>query len=94
MLLIMRQILWLLNILIKGKSNTAYNVGSDCPVKIKELAGIISENFNSKFIVQDEGSNEIGNLYVPDIERAKLLGLTIKINLNDAIDKTIKFYKK
>ena len=87
-------IVWLLMILIKGEINTAYNVGSDYPVKIKDLAGIISEHFNSKVIVQDEGSNEAGNLYVPDLERAKLLGLTIKINLKDAIDKSIKFYKK
>lgn len=87
-------IVWLLKILIKGEINTAYNVGSDYPVKIKDLAGIISENSNSKVIVQDEGSNEAGNLYVPDIERAKSLGLTIKINLKDAIDKTIKYYKK
>jgi dTDP-glucose 4,6-dehydratase len=87
-------IVWLLKILIKGENNTAYNVGSDYPVKIKDLAGIISGNFNSKVIVQDEGSNEAGNLYVPDIQRAKSLGLTIKINLKDAIDKTIKYYKK
>lgn len=86
-------IVWLLNILIKGENNTAYNVGSDYPVKIKDLAGIVSENFNSKVIVQDEGNNEAGNIYMPDIERAKLLGLTIKINLKNAIDKTIKFYK-
>ena len=87
-------IVWLLKILIKGENNTAYNVGSDYPVKIKDLAGIISGNFNSKVIVQGEGSNEAGNLYVPDIEKAKSLGLTIKINLKDAIDKTIKYYKK
>jgi dTDP-glucose 4,6-dehydratase len=86
-------VVWLLKILIKGENNTAYNVGSDYPVKIKDLAGIISENFNSKVIIQDEGINEAGNMYVPDIERAKSLGLTIKINLKNAIDKTIKFYK-
>ncbi len=87
-------IVWLLKILIKGKNNTPYNVGSDYPVKIKDLAGIISEKFNSNVIVQNEGSNEAGNLYVPDIDRAKSLELTIKINLKDAINKTIKFYKK
>jgi nucleoside-diphosphate-sugar epimerase len=87
-------VVWLLKILIKGENNTAYNVGSDYPVKIKDLAGIISEDFNSKVIVQNEGSNEVGNIYVPDIQKTMSLGLAIKINLKIAIDKTIKFYKK
>lgn len=86
-------VVWLLKILIKGENNTAYNVGSDYPVKLKDLAGIISENFNSKVIIQDKGINEAGNIYVPDIVKAKSLGLTIKINLKNAINKTIKFYK-
>ena len=86
-------VIWLLTILIKGDNNTPYNVGSDRPVKIKELAKMISDNTNSKVIIEDVNKQFAENIYIPSIENSVSLGLSVKISLKESIDKTIKFYK-
>lgn len=86
-------IIWLLIILTKGNNNNAYNVGSDNPISIKNLAELVSKNTKSKVIIEERDINNINNVYLPSIIKAKSLGLNIKVNLQDSIDKTIKFYK-
>lgn len=86
-------VIWLLTILIKGKNNTAYNVGSDVPVNIKEVAELISFNTNKSYEVKDINNYEIESVYLPNVEKSYSLGLSIKINLKESIEKTIKFYK-
>jgi dTDP-glucose 4,6-dehydratase len=86
-------VIWLLTILIKGKNNTPYNVGSDFPVTIKNLAEQISKNTNSSVIIENASEKSTNNVYIPNIEKSCLLGLSIKVDLIDSIGKTLKFYK-
>jgi dTDP-glucose 4,6-dehydratase len=86
-------VIWLFTILIKGNNNTPYNVGSDISVKIKELAEMISENTNSKVIIEDTNIKNPASIYVPCIENSSSLGLSIIVSLTESIDKTLKFYK-
>jgi dTDP-glucose 4,6-dehydratase len=85
---------WIWIILFKGESNLPYNIGSDLSISIKELALLIksctnSENLNIKITDTDKKSNK----YVPSIYRAKnRLNLTMGVDLETAILKTVDFY--
>lgn len=90
--------IWLWGILIRGKSCTAYNVGSDEPITIKNLArkiSTISGIPKSKIkILHKPYLKKNNSRYVPDISRAKnQLSLKITIPLNEAFSRTIKWYK-
>ena len=89
--------IWLWTILLKGKENVPYNVGSDFSLTIKDTAKAVAESFNNSKNYQIIGkpTNLPVQRYVPDICRANTqLGLKVKINLDDAIKRTCKFYLK
>ncbi len=89
--------IWLWTILLKGKENVPYNVGSDFSLTIKDTAKAVAESFNNSINYQIIGkpTNLPVQRYVPDICRANTqLGLKVKINLDDAIKRTCKFYLK
>lgn len=85
---------WLLTILLKGKSNEVYNVGSDKAVSIAELAKHVSkfslsekQNIN---IAKEKTDGTLASRYVPSTDKAKKeLGLECKISLKESIQKTI-----
>lgn len=84
-------VIWLLTMLVKGKDRSMYNVGSDVPVTIQELAESIAKTRTDVSVLAPE--NLGFNTYFPAIEKAqKELGLGIYTTLNEAIDKTIKYY--
>jgi dTDP-glucose 4,6-dehydratase len=88
---------WLWTILFEGKSLTPYNVGSDKAISVKELAFTVSRQFNPpvKVKILGKGSKQKKtDSYIPDITRVrKELGLTQSVGLDNAILKTIDFYK-
>jgi nucleoside-diphosphate-sugar epimerase len=87
---------WLWKILMKGEINKPYNVGSNDGVSIKQLAEKISSISNTQVKVKILGSpvkKEDVDIYCPEIKMIYNLGAYKMINLNDSIDKTIKFYK-
>jgi len=87
---------WLIRILLLAESGSIYNVGSDEPVSIKELAEMvyrICENTNgieTMFSSQDKTT-----FYLPNTQKARSeLGLTNEIELSRAILKTYKNLKR
>lgn len=79
---------WLYTLLKKGYSGQAYNVGSDYAVSIYELAYMIKNIVNSKLNVKVLGKNNGSAnrvFYVPDINKAKELGLKINFTLDQSI---------
>lgn len=86
--------IWLLKILLDGKSCYPYNVGSDEAINLESLAHMINEYSPNNLgveIAQAKTSTPPA-MYIPSIERAKKeLGLNVFTNLKDAIDKTFKF---
>ncbi len=90
---------WLLTILLKGKTNEAYNVGSDKAISIADLAKVVckySSTGNTRVnIAQKAVDGILSSRYVPCIDKAKKeLNLKCKISLEDAIQKTINWNKE
>jgi nucleoside-diphosphate-sugar epimerase len=91
-------VIWLWTILFKGVNNSPYNVGSDEPISISELASQILKQSNClylKKIIKTPISKNKSLSYLPNIEKAMgNLNLKIYTSLESGIYKTIKFYLK
>lgn len=85
-------IIWLLQILINGKNNQAYNVGSDQDLNIKSLAHKVAETINPEVqvhVLQSPKPDDPAKRYVPDISKAREeLGLDVWTSLDVAIRKS------
>lgn len=85
---------WLWHILCVGENNRPYNVGSDQAVSIKALAELVATSVEPPLAVVVTGAKSLPQRYVPSIARAKQeLGLFNTIDLNEAIKRTIAWYK-
>jgi dTDP-glucose 4,6-dehydratase len=80
---------WLNKMLFDGVSQSAYNVGSDEPITIKDLADLVRNVLapNNPVIIQAVADAvDIRNRYVPLIDKAKSeLGLTLNYTLEQSI---------
>lgn len=91
---------WLYTILFKGKSCYPYNVGSEEEITIKELAFKVAEIYYKLtgkkvdvIIEQKPDPSKPVDRYVPSTKRAREeLGLIQKVSLDEAIERTLKFY--
>ena len=89
-------VIWLLNILLKGKNNSIYNVGSEECVTIYKLAKKISKFSDKKtqIIVKNKNIKKKKNIYAPSTKKIrKELNLTSDVNLEKAIKKTLLHVK-
>jgi dTDP-glucose 4,6-dehydratase len=87
---------WCFAVLCRGKANRPYNIGSDEPVAIKELARRVAELSKPQVRVEVRGSDDASaeRWYVPDVRRAIAeLGVRRTVGLDDAIARTIRFYR-
>lgn len=88
--------IWLWWILFKGTSCRPYNVGSELPLTIRQLAEAVADVSNPPLPISILNLNVSGvapQHYVPDTERAGLdLGLKQHISLTQAIRKTIGWF--
>jgi dTDP-glucose 4,6-dehydratase len=85
-------IVWLLALLVRGESNSAYNVGSDEKVTTAELARRVAAACDPapEVIIQSQQPHGPQNIYLPNIDRARAdLGLEVSVNLDDAIRRTL-----
>lgn len=84
---------WLLSILALGGSGKAYNVGSDAPISLRELAECIAQRVPGRCPVELKGdSSDAGHRYIPDISLAcRELGLQVSVGLEDAIERSLSF---
>ena len=88
--------IWLWTILFRGKSNRAYNVGSENAVSIQELAdtvrAVIRPNAEIK-ISRPRNPTEPIRQYVPSVRRAQgELGVQEHMSLENAIQRTFSWY--
>lgn len=86
---------WLWTILLRGKSGRAYNVGSDNPIAIAELATLISKLSSKPNIVRSTlNHQDLQSSYTPSINRSKdELGLKVRVDLEESILRTISWNK-
>lgn len=90
--------IWLWKILLQGKSSRPYNVGSEIPVTILELANLFARETKPALKIEIAGrpnSGIVSDHYVPDTSRAKSeLKLKQTISLDDAVKKTMRWYNE
>jgi len=90
-------VLWLLRILTAGSTGQSYNVGSDQPVSIRELAELTARagGVEPQVIVkQTPPPDALPSRYVPDISRAvRELNLDVYTPLESALAQTIAWHR-
>lgn len=67
-------VVWLLALLVRGEHGTPYNVGSDVPINIKDLARLVVESASKEAAVHVLGGKSSGNapnIYFPSVLRCK-----------------------
>ena len=90
-------VIWLLTILLQGRSIHPYNVGSDQALSIAELARHVATSQPGRVrqvrIARTPEAGKPPARYVPDVSRAREeLGLTVRIPLTDAIHRTLSWH--
>ena len=88
---------WLLRLLLLGRSGRAYNIGSDTPVTILQLAQLIAELSGRPGDIVVESAHSVGgvSVYVPDVSRARQeLGAEVLVPLADAIQRSLQYYRR
>lgn len=89
-------VFWLFKILLNGKSGEAYNIGSDVPITIYDLAKTCRDiaGSKSKIIFENSANSKTIDYYLPDVFKAKkMLNLEVSFDLFESIYKTISFHK-
>ncbi len=88
---------WLWTILLRGPSGRPYNVGSDRPVAIADLARLVSACAPGQPRVEIRGQPAPGrppDRYVPDTARAaRELNLRPTVALEDAVRRTLDWHR-
>ena len=85
----------LLKLLVKGKNNQSYNLGSSNPISLKQLAEKIKLLFNPKLEIINRFSHEFNNLNsfsVPNLELLKKeIGNFEHFTIDEALTNTINW---
>lgn len=82
---------WLISMMLNGRAGEAYNVGSDQPVAMLQLAERMRDLLapNKEIIIENRsGLNSHRSIYLPSIAKAADLGLRPKISLSEMITNT------
>lgn len=83
----------LLQLLVRGKTGEVYNLGSDVPVSIRDLAEEIGQYFGVPVKCQAPGMGPIP-AYVPNIDKIKSeLGFSIHVDWKTALARTLAWYR-
>jgi nucleoside-diphosphate-sugar epimerase len=78
---------WMFALLRRGEPGHAYNVGSDQPLSIRDLATRIADLLapDKKIVIERKAVDSGRSVYVPDVAKAYTLGLRAKYTLNQII---------
>jgi nucleoside-diphosphate-sugar epimerase len=87
---------WMWNILLNGKPGNTYNVGSDKPVTMRELAQIIQRLMGYPPITEELiYTTDERPHYVPDLTKSRNeLGVEVWTPFEDALKRTIAHYRE
>ncbi|MGX1173701.1 NAD-dependent epimerase/dehydratase family protein [Pseudomonas sp. R151218B TE3479] len=82
---------WLLTLLVRGEPGVAYNVGSDQAISIADLARrVVARIAPEKPVTVLGRPDDAGrSFYVPDINRARGLGLEVWTSVDASIDRMV-----
>jgi dTDP-glucose 4,6-dehydratase len=89
---------WLISALTFGEAGDCFNIGSDEPINIANLATLVAQCIAPEKPVVIERIASVDNsrsVYVPDISKAKSLGLKVEISLENSIKETaLRLFRK
>lgn len=87
-------VVWMLKILINGKINTAYNVGSPLGISLKDVAEKIINIAQTNVNIDIRFNTTDASRYVPDITLCENdLGLKINYNVEETLRRSIAWFK-
>jgi nucleoside-diphosphate-sugar epimerase len=87
-------VVWILKILISGKTNTSYNVGSPLGISLKNVANKIVKIAQTNVNIDIKYNNIDSYSFVPDITLCENeLGLKINYNIEETIQRSISWFK-
>lgn len=86
---------WLWTLLARGEERTAYNVGSDDGRPLREIAARVAAAAAGVevHVAKAPPPGHVPSRYVPDVRRARGLGLEVRVDLDEAIRRTIRFHR-
>lgn len=89
--------IWLWTVLLRGKTDWAYNVGSDQALSIAELARTTASLFNPSppvIIHQKQVAGKLAERYIPSTRlAAEALGLEAWVPIHEALRRTIRWHE-
>lgn len=86
---------WLIKLVIDGKDGECFNVGSDCPISILDLAYLVRDLIapSKQVIMKSKEASTHRNRYIPDIKKIQLLqGLAPSVSLRESILNTAIYH--
>lgn len=90
--------IWLWHLLIFGESRAPYNVGSDIPISLSDLASVIARVAGAGSRVRVLGGARqglAGSIYLPNVDKARReLGLGQLIGLEEGIRRTLRWNRQ
>lgn len=83
-------VIWLWKLILEADSGSVWNVGSDQPISIRDLADRVAGICGNEiqFVNEGSGTTEHRTWYVPDISKSLQAGLSIRVDLDETIKKT------
>jgi dTDP-glucose 4,6-dehydratase len=86
---------WLFCILIHDKNSTSYNLGNSNGVSLEDIACKIKDKIGNDVKIDIMNRNDDKSIFLPDTSYIeKELTLSIKIDVDEAINETINWYTK
>ncbi|WP_025132269.1 NAD(P)-dependent oxidoreductase [Pseudomonas sp. PH1b] len=88
---------WLLSVLLRGEAGQVYNLGSDQAISIADLARrVVSRIAPEKavLVLGQDGEPGSQSYYVPDISKARALGLDDWTDLDHSIDSMARWVRE
>lgn len=87
---------WLLTLLLSGVPGQAYNVGSDSAISMADLADLVRRLIHPTGTITIEAVPQSvpASVYVPSVEKARQLGLSVQLSLEDSILETARSISK
>ena len=87
---------WLFTLLLKGAAGESYNVGSDVPVTIAELASRVAQAIapGKRMVCASAEDDGERFRYVPNVAKARGLGLEVETNLDEAIIRCAAHFRR
>lgn len=87
--------IWLIKLLVRGKPNSPYNVGSDEAIDLESLARTIAAASGVRVEIARLQATGTTERYLPSIEKVRNeLGLSVTVTLASALHRTIEWARQ